>query len=450
MKNCIILLIFFLSVFGHAQTVSSKNDTASSASKWSFKVGTNLVDNSGDESPFDGFNVKEMGFSNSIAVGFDYRFSQRWSLGLMLSNNEFQKSKSNVDGQIITKDLNYFATDLHLKYSFWSAQFEADKNFNLYLLAGFGNFKIVNNTLSNNAGFGMVYWLNDVVGIRFESMGKWVSTNKDYDSNHFQHFLGISFRLQGEKDSDKDGIADKYDACPTVFGVHALLGCPDSDNDGVADAQDACPNLAGTQFNKGCPDSDGDGVVDAEDACKNTYGAKENKGCPYIDSDQDGVFDHLDKCPKVFGVLAANGCPSNATIDGTQTDTVAEAGKIAVEKQQIKKFLKNYSKAIYFQPSKTTFSANGISMLKDIAAFLKQFPTAQILVEGHADSIGSYEFNHEIAKKRANSIKLFLIENGIPAANIEAVSYGERKPVATNMYKAGRALNRRVRIKVKE
>ena len=157
-------------------------------------------------------------------------------------------------------------------------------------------------------------------------------------------------------------------------------------------------------------------------------------------------MDPLDKCPKVFGLLAENGCPAKTTIAETET----EADKIATEKQAIKKFLKNYSKAIYFQPSKTTFSAEGGAMLKDIAAFLKQFPSAQILVEGHADSIGSYEFNHKIAKERANIIKAFLIKNGIPSTNIEAVSYGERKSVATNMFKAGRALNRRVRIKVKE
>ncbi len=408
-----------MSLFAHAQTAPLENKTTFTSARWTLKVGANLVDNSGDKNPFNALNVKEMGISNPIAAGFDYRFSQHWSLGLMVSNNKFLKSKSKVDGELFTEDLTYFATDLNIKYAFWRAQFEAEKNFNLYVLGGFGTSKIIKSTLNYQTGIGMVFWLNDVVGIHAESVAKWASKNTKYDSNHFQHFVGLSFRFQGNKDSDNDGVADNDDACPTVFGLVAL---------------------------QGCPDSDGDGVVDAKDACKNSYGPKENKGCPYEDTDQDGILDPLDKCPKVFGLLAENGCPAKTTIAETET----EADKIATEKQAIKKFLKNYSKAIYFQPSKTTFSAEGGAMLKDIAAFLKQFPSAQILVEGHADSIGSYEFNHKIAKERANIIKAFLIKNGIPSTNIEAVSYGERKSVATNMFKAGRALNRRVRIKVKE
>jgi hypothetical protein len=149
-----------------AQTKDLNNVAETPYSKWSFKVGVNLVDNSGDRSPFDGFDFKKMGFSNPIAVGVDYKFSQHWSVGFMLSNNEFINSNSEVDQTIITEDMNYFATDVHLKYSFWSAQSESEKNFNLYLLEGFGNFKIVESTLSYNAGFGMVYWFNDVVGFR--------------------------------------------------------------------------------------------------------------------------------------------------------------------------------------------------------------------------------------------------------------------------------------------
>tara|TARA_B110000091_G_scaffold173850_1_gene187639 strand:+ start:702 stop:902 length:201 start_codon:yes stop_codon:yes gene_type:complete len=64
--------------------------------------------------------------------------------------------------------------------------------------------------------------------------------------------------------------------------------------------------------------------------------------------------------------------------------------------------------------------------------------------------IVSYTPNKKAAQTRANSIKAFLIKKGIPSQNIEAIGYGERKPIATNVYKAGRALNRRVLIKIKE
>ena len=56
------------------------------------------------------------------------------------------------------------------------------------------------------------------------------------------------------KDTDKDGIADEIDPCPTEAGTFATNGCPDSDNDGVSDKEDVCPDKAGDKSNKGCPD----------------------------------------------------------------------------------------------------------------------------------------------------------------------------------------------------
>jgi hypothetical protein len=59
------------------------------------------------------------------------------------------------------------------------------------------------------------------------------------------------------------------DACPDVFGLASLKGCPDTDKDGVADKDDKCPTVAGPKENAGCPfpDTDGDGVLDKDDKC---------------------------------------------------------------------------------------------------------------------------------------------------------------------------------------
>lgn len=55
-------------------------------------------------------------------------------------------------------------------------------------------------------------------------------------------------------DTDKDGILDVYDACPTIKGLFSLDGCVDSDGDGIGDNVDACPTVAGAKMNKGCPE----------------------------------------------------------------------------------------------------------------------------------------------------------------------------------------------------
>ena len=58
-----------------------------------------------------------------------------------------------------------------------------------------------------------------------------------------------------EKDTDGDGILDKYDKCPTVAGPAENEGCPwpDTDGDGVLDKDDKCPTVPGLKENDGCP-----------------------------------------------------------------------------------------------------------------------------------------------------------------------------------------------------
>jgi len=56
-----------------------------------------------------------------------------------------------------------------------------------------------------------------------------------------------------EKDTDNDGVIDKEDDCPNIFGSVAANGCPDIDNDGVRDSEDMCPNTIGDLMNGGCP-----------------------------------------------------------------------------------------------------------------------------------------------------------------------------------------------------
>jgi OOP family OmpA-OmpF porin len=64
----------------------------------------------------------------------------------------------------------------------------------------------------------------------------------------------VNSKGQAVVDSDMDGIADAYDACPTEKGPFSTNGCKDTDNDGVADAKDNCPDKAGSMVNNGCPE----------------------------------------------------------------------------------------------------------------------------------------------------------------------------------------------------
>jgi peptidoglycan-associated lipoprotein len=70
-------------------------------------------------------------------------------------------------------------------------------------------------------------------------------------------------------------------------------------------------------------------------------------------------------------------------------------------------------------------------------------------IEGHTDSIGDAKTNERIGLERAESVKRYLYEqHQIPLFKMSVISYGEQKPVAPNKTKAGRAMNRRVVVKV--
>lgn len=84
--------------------------------------------------------------------------------------------------------------------------------------------------------------------------------------------------------------------------------------------------------------------------------------------------------------------------------------------------------------------------LNKLADFLLLNPTIQILVAGHTDNIGSYDYNMELSKKRAEAIKQFLIKQKIEEKRISAVGYGFTKPIANNQTESGRKQNRRTEI----
>jgi len=68
----------------------------------------------------------------------------------------------------------------------------------------------------------------------------------------------------------------------------------------------------------------------------------------------------------------------------------------------------------------------------------------RLRIEGHTDNAGSSATNLKLSQDRANAVMQWLIEHGVPADKLEAIGYGDSKPVAPNLTSRGRALNRRV------
>ncbi len=218
------------------------------------------------------------------------------------------------------------------------------------------------------------------------------------------------------KDTDGDGIPDEIDACPTEPEDHKDPdpgdGCPapvDRDGDGIPDLYDKCPDQP----------EDKDGIDDYD-------------GCPEDDADSDGIPDAKDACPKEPGQAdpdpKKNGCPRFIHLEG---------GVVRVLQQ------------VHFATGSATILPDSFPMLMEIAQLLKANPTIKKMrVEGHTDSHGGADFNLDLSKRRAASVRTWLVEHGIDTDRLESEGYGLTRPLQTNDTDEGRAANRRVEFKI--
>ena len=304
-----------------------------------------------------------------------------------------------------------------------------------------------------NYGIGFNTWFNDSFGLSFQTGS--IKGFADEVQTHFQSSLGVVIKFGG-KDTDGDGIYDKYDQCPEVAGLKEFNGCPDSDGDGIKDSDDACPNEAGLASMNGCPDTDGDGVADKDDMCPNEKGTKANKGCP--DTDGDGVVDKDDKCPKVAGPVANGGCPWPDTDgDGVldkddkcpkEVGPASNGGCPDVISKESEEALSMLPKFILFNTGKSTFKSGVTDNLDMIFDVMDKNQKANFLIEGHTDSTGSDALNEKLSNSRAMAVMNYLVKKGVDKARIEAKGFGESQPIAPNNTAEGRSQNRRVVVKV--
>lgn len=343
-----------------------------------------------------------------------------------------------------------------------------------YVFAGVGamlfdknlNFKEENiDYMLPNVGGGLNFRLSPVVTLNLQETFSY--SNKDRRDGvvsgkkdaFLSHMAGLTFNLGEVKDADNDGVSDRKDTCPdTPAGVVVdENGCPlDRDKDGVADYLDTCPDTAGTAAMNGCPDADNDGVSDMNDKCPDTkMGTKvDATGCP-MDNDKDGIPNDLDRCPDTAGPASLNGCPDTDG-DGvsdmedrcpTVKGTMENKGCPEITKQDIERITYLGSK-IFFENNSAKLKVGSLVQLDELVSLIKKYDASNLVIEGHADSNGSDAMNLELSQKRTESVKNYLMEKGIDGSRVNAIGYGETKPIATNATAIGRAKNRRVELKM--
>ncbi len=262
---------------------------------------------------------------------------------------------------------------------------------------------------------------------------------------------------RGCPDRDNDSIIDKNDDCPDVPGLKEFKGCPDTDGDGIKDEDDACPEVPGPVVNNGCPDTDGDGLFDFIDECPTEFGPRENNGCPWPDTDGDGLLDKDDKCPYIAGPRANDGCPYQDTDEDGVLDKddkcpntpgpVSNEGCPEIEKE-VQEILKTAFENLEFETAKDIIKDESIPSLTELAEVLVKKPEWKLQIAGHTDNVGDAQANLVLSKKRAESVKRFMVSKGIDAERLSVLYFGETQPIADNSTPEGRQKNRRVEMTI--
>jgi outer membrane protein OmpA-like peptidoglycan-associated protein len=291
-------------------------------------------------------------------------------------------------------------------------------------------------------GGGVKYYFNRWVGLRLDIRGLiGAEARKEVGAApHLEALLGVVITLNRAKpkvvpddDRDKDGFRNVVDKCPDQAGI-APDGCPDKDSDGdtFLDSVDKCPDVPGIAPD-GCPagDRDSDGFTDDVDKCPDEAGVAPD-GCPVKDRDGDGIPDEKDTCPDepetANGYQDTDGCPD-----------------------EVPKQVKQYTgviQGIFFDFNKDTIKKTSAPTLDAAAKIFQEYPDLKVEIVGHADEVGTREYNVDLSKRRADAVKAYLVKKGVPGDRIQTRGAGPDEPIDTTGTEAGRAKNRRIEFKL--
>lgn len=155
-------------------------------------------------------------------------------------------------------------------------------------------------------------------------------------------------------------------------------------------------------------------------------------------------------------VAAVSACSSTGTDEGNVSGAGTTAGRSAMPPsgsgmmtdaerlaQMQRELQTQVGDRVFFQTDSVSLTSDARAILDRQVAFLKRYPTVQLRIEGHADERGTREYNLALGDRRANSVKEYLMAQGVPAGRLANLSYGKERPEAVGANEGSWSKNRR-------
>ncbi|MEZ4402161.1 MAG: OmpA family protein [Kofleriaceae bacterium] len=99
---------------------------------------------------------------------------------------------------------------------------------------------------------------------------------------------------------------------------------------------------------------------------------------------------------------------------------------------------------VQFDSGKATLTSDSHARLDSVVEYMAHKASATIEISGHTDNVGSKKKNKRLSQERADAVRAYLVAKGIDASRIQAVGYGDERPIASNDTPEGRQQNRRI------
>jgi outer membrane protein OmpA-like peptidoglycan-associated protein len=151
---------------------------------------------------------------------------------------------------------------------------------------------------------------------------------------------------------------------------------------------------------------------------------------------------------KGAAIGAAVGGLLGGTIGNRLDKQARELEALAETKRTENGIITTLKSNLLYASGKADLTPAAVDSINQISAILVKYPENRIIVVGYTDDQGKEDMNQRLSERRAQSVRLAMVGQGVPAARVEAVGMGEASPVGDNKTAEGRAKNRRVELQI--
>ena len=150
----------------------------------------------------------------------------------------------------------------------------------------------------------------------------------------------------------------------------------------------------------------------------------------------------------IIAAVSVAGCSSKSSETAVVEDSVEQYDDAAAEAALLEE-ARRMVKDVFFEFDSAELDQMAVSQLKNNAMWLVDNQSISVMIEGHCDERGTYEYNLALGEKRAEVTKRFLENAGVAVSRLSTVSFGEEKPFDPGHDEAAWAKNRRAHFVVK-